>query len=63
MDQVKKPTSQQSSQGSQSMISVETYQRRWEQLMEDTNQQIQKIRATIEEERERARRQSQTAAR
>lgn len=47
MDQVKKQTSSQGNQNPKSMVNVEAYQRRWEQLMEDTNQQIQKIRGTL----------------
>lgn len=44
MDQVKQQSSQQSNQNPKPLMSVESYQRRWAQLMEDTNQQIQKIR-------------------
>ena len=51
MDQVK---SQNVSQGKPQDVKtptaseyVESYQRRWEQLMQDTNRQIEKIRGTI----------------
>ncbi|KAJ5095882.1 hypothetical protein NUU61_005238 [Penicillium alfredii] len=50
MDQPKTQSSGQVKK-SQQTTNVEQYQQRWEQLIQDTNKQIQKIRAIIEEEK------------
>jgi hypothetical protein len=44
MDSVKTKDVPQSANGTKPMTSVEEYQRRWAQLMDDTAKQIQKIR-------------------
>jgi hypothetical protein len=44
MDSIKAKDIPQSTKDSKPMTSVEEYQRRWAQLMDDTAKQIQKIR-------------------
>lgn len=47
MDQVKPKQAQPQKPATKPLSMVETYQRQWDQLMEDTNKQIDKIRRKL----------------